>query len=255
MLEPSRGIVAQVALRTWVKTLRHPVTLVFSFFQPLMWMLFFGFLFHRYAVELPAGMAYLDFLAPGVCAMTVLLGASQSGVGFVRDMQTGFLARMLETPAAPGLMLAGRLGAETVRLLAQAVVVCLLGLALGARMRWSAGPALTALAALALFAWGYAGLSSWIALRTKSQETMAVFVHAVNLPVLFTSAALVPVKHMPPWLAAVAAWNPLTLVAEALRGALLAGSSPAGFGTLLPLALLAVATSALAVRAMAGARE
>ena len=38
--------------RTWHKTLQHPVTLTFSFVQPIIWMAFFGFLFQRYRIEL-----------------------------------------------------------------------------------------------------------------------------------------------------------------------------------------------------------
>lgn len=60
--------------------------------------LFFGFLFHRYGLDTflrelgtrERPIAYLDFLTPGVCAMTVLFGASQSGIGWIRDLQTGF---------------------------------------------------------------------------------------------------------------------------------------------------------------------
>ncbi len=38
-------ILRETALRTWLKTLRRPVPLTFSFVQPLLWMLIFGFLF------------------------------------------------------------------------------------------------------------------------------------------------------------------------------------------------------------------
>jgi ABC-2 type transport system permease protein len=79
---------------------------------------------------------------------------------------------------------------------------------------------------------------------------MAVFVHLVNLPILFTSTALVPERHMPEWLAAAARWNPLTLTVDAWRGALLFGQMPSVTGQLLPLALLAVALYALAAHEM-----
>ncbi len=60
-----------VAWRTWMITWRRPVLLTFSLGRPLVWMLFFGFLFHQYQVDL-GGVSYLDFLAPGVSVMTVL---------------------------------------------------------------------------------------------------------------------------------------------------------------------------------------
>ena len=246
-------VVAAIARRTWAKTLRRPVTLTFSFVQPLLWMAFFGFLFHRFEIAdagaAYAGLSYLDFLTPGIAAMTVLFGASQAGIGWIRDFQTGFLPRLLHTPVPAAALLAGKVGADVLRLLVQAAGVVALALVLGARLRpdWSALPA--ALAALTLFAIAFASLSCAIALRTRAQEPMATFVHVVNMPLLFTSTALVPARQMPDWLAAVAAWNPLTLAVDAWRGALLgtAGITPLELAT---LALLAVALFAVAIGQM-----
>jgi ABC-2 type transport system permease protein len=76
---------------------------------------------------------------------------------------------------------------------------------------------------------------------------MATFVHVVNMPIFFTSTALVPQKQMPDWLAAIARWNPLTLAVESLREALLFQSMPSLTSHLMPLFLLAVIMLALAI--------
>jgi ABC-type multidrug transport system permease subunit len=125
------AVLLALARRTWRKTFERPVHLAFGFVQPLIWLLFFGFLFQRYSlVDLDPGLTYLDFLVPGVCAMTVLFGASQSGIGWIRDHQTGFLERMLQTPAPPLAILGGKIFADVARLLVQAALVALLALAL-----------------------------------------------------------------------------------------------------------------------------
>lgn len=214
-----------VFIRTWKKVFRRPVVLVFSFVQPLMWMVFFGFLFHRYLLDELPDLTYLEFLLPGVCGMTVLFGASQSGIGLVRDMQGGFLERILRTPVFGTGFLGGKICADATRLLVQAILVCLLGMLLGARVSPAVFPLLLALAYLSLFAVAYCSLSCWIALRTRSQEMLGVFVQAVNMPVFFTSTALVPDRQMPGWLAGVSQWNPLSSVVDALRSALLFGES------------------------------
>jgi ABC-2 type transport system permease protein len=233
-------VVRAVAWRTWVVTFRRPVVLTFSLGQPLVWMLFFGFLFARFPVaDLAPGLSYLDFLAPGVSVMTVLFGASQAGVSWVRDFQTGFLPRMLNTPAAPGAILLGKLLADVARLLLQALAVLALALLLGARLRCAPGPAAAALLCLALFGFAFAGLSCALGLGIRAQEAMATFVHLVNMPLLFTSTALVPRRGMPGWLAALSRVNPLTLTADAWRGALLFGEGAAARGAVLPLAVLA----------------
>jgi ABC-2 type transport system permease protein len=230
--------------RTWLKTLRRPVVLTFSFVQPLMWMLFFGFLFERYELfTVGDDLVYLDYLAPGVCAMTVMFGASQSGIGWIRDLQTGFLQRMLNTPQSHHAILGGKILADVSRLCLQALVVLGLAVLLGARVRTSALTVAGAFGVLALFAAGFSCLSCAIALKTRAQEAMAVFVHVVNMPLLFTSTALVPDKQMPGWLADVSRWNPLSLAVNAWRDALLFDRLPAlgtvallaGFGTVLYL--------------------
>src|ERR687883_232850 len=129
-------IVRETALRSWLKTIRRPVPLTFSFVQPLFWMLIFGFLFHRFTLGPEyAGLSYLDFLLPGVCAMTVLFGASQAGISIVRDLQTGFLQRMVRSSTHPVWILSGKILADVTRLLVQAFVVALLGVALGSWLR------------------------------------------------------------------------------------------------------------------------
>jgi ABC-2 type transport system permease protein len=243
-------IVRETTLRSWVKTLRRPVPLTFSFVQPLFWMLIFGFLFHRFTLGPEyAGFSYLDFLLPGICAMTVLFGASQAGISLVRDLQTGFLQRMVRSSMHPVWILTGKIAAEVTRLLLQAFVVALVGISLGARVRISFLALLLALVALALFALAYASLSCWVALKAKAPESMAVFVHVVNMPLLFTSTALVPAHQMPAWLEALARWNPLSLVANGLREALLLGQMPE-VANLLPLLAIGAFFFALASRTM-----
>jgi ABC-2 type transport system permease protein len=250
------AIVRETARRGWLKALRRPVPLAFSFVQPLWWMLIFGFLFHRY--DLGPGyfrIPYLTFVLPGICAMTVLFGASQAGIDLVRDLQTGFAQRMVHSTAHPGWVLAGKLAADVSRFLAQALIVGMIGRMLGARLWIDWGAVFVGGLGLALFGAAYGSLSCWIALRTRAPESMAVFVHVLNMPLLFTSTALVPSRQMPGWLAAVAQWNPLTLVSDALRQALLFGRLGETWGMLLPLAILAALLFALARHAMARAAE
>jgi ABC-2 type transport system permease protein len=243
-------IVRETALRSWLKTIRRPVPLSFSFVQPLLWMLIFGFLFSRFTLGPEyAEFSYLDFVLPGICAMTVLFGASQAGIAIVRDLQTGFLQRMVRASMHPVWILTGKIVAEVARLLLQAFVVALLGIALGAWVWIDPLALLVALAALVFFAFAYASLSCWVALETKAQESMAVFVHVVNMPLLFTSTALVPSSQMPAWLEALAQWNPLSLVANGLREALLLGQMPDA-ANLLPLLAIGAFLFALASRTM-----
>jgi ABC-2 type transport system permease protein len=245
-------VAVAVCIRTWLKTARRPVTLVFSFLQPVIWMLFFGFLFHRYQLDLAyPGVSYVEFLVPGICTMTVLFGASQSGVGLLRDIQTGFLYRMLESPAPRSAIIGGKLVTDVTRLLLQAAAILVIGMILGAKLTVTAGGIAACLFALASIGMFFCGVSSFIAMKTRAQEGMATFVHLVNMPLIFTSSVLVPMKQMPGWLARVAEFNPLTLAVDICRQAVLFGNSaphPASVAILLALGIFgfALAVSAAA---------
>lgn len=241
------AIFLAVFSRTWLKIVRRPVVLLLSLVQPLIWMSFFGFLFQRFPVEsIRPGISYLDFLLPGVCGMTVLFGASQSGISLIRDFQVGMLDRMLSTAANRSCMLLGKIIADLSRLLVQAILVALLGKLLGARIELSTAMLVGGLY-LVLFGAAYCCLSCLIALATRSQESLAAFIHVANMPLLFTSTALVPARQMPSWLQEIAAWNPLTLAIDPLRSALIAGNHEWNLTTLVILCCLTTTLFGLAL--------
>ncbi len=246
------SVLYAMCLRSWRKTVRRPAPLAFSFLQPVMWILFFGFLFQRYRIgDSVDPLRYLDFLLAGVCAMTVLFGASQSGIEILRDLQSGFLARMLRSATEPTAVIGGKILADVLRLLAQAVVIALLGAALGVRLSTNLSGVAASLAALGLFAVAFCSLSCFVALRTGAHESMATFVHLINMPLLFTSTALVPKRQMPGWLAAASDYNPLSAAVGLTRRALLfddISAAPTVLALLGAIAVLAFALVSYATR-------
>jgi ABC-2 type transport system permease protein len=248
--------VRAVFVRTWRASLRRPVPLTFSLVQPLLWLLLFGYLFQRFPVGPRwAEGGYAFFVVAGICGMTVLFGASQSGISFVRDMQTGFLRRLLATPAGGLDILLGKLLADVTRLLVQALTVFFLGwtLAGNPRLYWASAPA--TLLAYALFALAFSALSCVVALLARSPEGMAVFVHLVNMPVLFTSTAFAPRGLMPHWLAVVAGWNPLSLAVDVCRRGLFQDRTIDAVRWLAPLLGLAAFMVVLAWAKLRGYRD
>lgn len=247
----SIAIANAVFKRTWLKTLRRPVVLTFSLVQPLMWMLFFGFLFQRYKLDFTQqNISYLDFLVPGLCTMTILFGASQSGIEFIRDMQTRFLERLLTTPAPRCMLIVGKISADVSRLITQSLLVILLGLGLGAHLTCNINTLPIMIISMVLFGITFSCLSCTIALLAKSQETMATFVHLINMPLLFTSTALVPARHMPDWLAFIAVFNPVSLVVNINRSTLLTINNEQHLTSVIILFVLACFMFALSVFAL-----
>ena len=244
-----------VAVRTIRRVIRRPVLLSLSFLQPLMWMLLFGFVMQRFPDEdLPGGLDYQDFLVPGVCGMTIVFGASQCGIGFIRDLQTGFLPRVLTTPAPISAILAGKIAADTFRILIQSALVFCLGLVLGARFPVVTVMIFPAILSYALLCVALCGVSCWIAAVAKKPEVMGTYVHVVNMPMIFTSIALVPYKSMPSWLETIAAANPLSLAVRTMRLALTDDGTFA-VSSLAFLLAFAVISPIGAARALKGVEE
>lgn len=220
-------IALAVARRSLVSALRRPVVLTFSLAQPLVWMALFGFLFAG-VVERTAGMThgYRSFVAPGIALMSVVFGASQSGISIVRDAQTGMLARMGGTRAPAWALLAGKQLGDGVRLVLQGACVLALACALGARFTPRAYALLHATASLGALIVLLGSISCGVAARARAPEPMGTYVHLVNMPLVFTSTALLPGRVMPSWLAAIASVNPLSVAADAWRAALLGTPIP-----------------------------
>lgn len=234
------SVIRAIFIRTWRKNLSKPGLILFALIQPIFWIIFFGFLFDRYPINEATGNSrYIDYLAPGVLVMTILFGASQSGISYIRDIQDGFLERLLLTPASSGYLVAGKILADVLRTLLNGALVALIACLVGANVQLSAPVVVYCALTFFLFAWSYSCLSSWIALRTRSQELMASFIQALNMPLIFTSNILVPSRQMPPWLAHWAQMNPLSTISTSARETLNQGFvSRANIEICLPLIVI-----------------
>ena len=71
--------------------------------QPIIWLLLFGALF-KAVTEIPgfAGGSYIDFLTPGVVVMLAVSSAGWTGMGFIEDINSGVMDRMLAAPVWRG---------------------------------------------------------------------------------------------------------------------------------------------------------
>jgi len=209
-----------VCLRMWKKLYYRPIHLVFSFIQPLFWLTIFGFLFEK-KIESPGG-EYLSYLLPGILGMTVLQSSSQSGILFIKDFQTGFFGRYNFTMLSKHFALFFKIFADYTRMLVQIAIICIIGYAVGIKDISIGWQSLTLIiGSTFMFTYFYASLSCFIALKTKTSELMATFVHLFNLPIIFTSTALIPNKGLPIWLGNIAKYNPLSHLSDILRGAII----------------------------------
>ncbi len=193
--------------------------------------------------------SYESFIVP----VSMLQGAgftgAAAGVNLARDIEQGWLDRLLVSPAPRWVLLTGTVLAASARSLIPATAVFCVALLLGASFPGIDGLLVTfaMVAAMAAVAacWG-----SMLALRFKSQSA-APLMQAGTMAVILTTTAYAPLALLQGWLQDVARVNPVTQVIDAARQGFVGGVTWAGTwpGALALAGMLAV-LGALALREM-----
>ncbi len=193
--------------------------------------------------------AYESFIVP----VSMLQGAgftgAAAGVNLARDIEAGWLDRLLASPAPRWVLLAGTVLAASARSLIPATFVLAVALPLGAGWPGIDGLVVTyaMVASMAAVAacWG-----SFLALRFKSQSA-APLMQAGMMALILTTTAYAPLALLQGWLQDVARVNPVTKVIEAARQGFVGGVSWADtWPGMLALAGLLLLLGSLALREM-----
>lgn len=207
--------------------------------QPALWLVIFGETFsHLHAI--PTSVPYLDYLAPGILAQSVLFIAIFYGIMIIWERDAGVLAKLMATPTPRFALVTGKAFAAGVRAFVQGLVVLVLAAILGVSLTTNPLHLLGVLVIVLLSAAFFATLSIVLAGIVLSRERLMGIGQAITMPLFFASNALYPVKLMPAWVRDLSAVNPLSYEVDGLRGLLL--GTPAAVGT--DLAVLAVAALA-----------
>lgn len=204
--------------RNLLKSVRVPILLFMSLFQPLMFLVLFSQIFTSLA-DLPGFPydTYLQFLVPAIIAMTALSSAFQSGLGTVSDVEDGMLDKFLIAPVHRISIMTGRILSDGVRIIAQATVVIVTAFAMGARYETGLGGLVVMIFLASIFGMAWAGLSNIVALRTQNAEVTMVIGIVLLFPILFLSTGFMPTALLPDWLDTVARFNPLSYLIDAER--------------------------------------
>lgn len=218
---------------------RQPVAVVVNLVFPVMLLLMFGYL-----VGGGRGVSgeYLDFLVPGMLALTMAFGLEGTMIAVTQDMNKGVLDRFRSMPMADGAVLVGRSAADMLQ--SALGLAVLFGVAAALGWRTHGGPAafLGAVGLLLLFRFAMLWIGIHLALVAGRPE-MVQAVQILVWPVGFLSNAFATPESMPGWLATVVGWNPLSHTATAVRDLFGGpGGEPGHVGAAIawPLALLAV---------------
>ena len=220
-------------LRQWKRYIRKKSRIVGALGQPILFLFALGFglspIFAR-----AGGGDYIQFLAPGVIAMTVMFTAIFTGMEIIWDKQFGFMKETLVAPVSRFEILMGKtLGGTTISVI-QGLLVFVITFVAGFRPE---NYALLPLAFLflVLIAFLFSALGSVIAARLDDMQGFPLIMNFVVQPLFFLSGALFPLGNIPTVLSVVTNVNPLSYGVEGLRYSL---SGSAFFSPLLSLTVL-----------------
>lgn len=168
---------------------------------------------------------FIDFLAPGILAMTILFTSLfAAGMPVILDREVGYFDMLVTTPASRSGLVFGFTLAGVTKVTAQATFVLLIALLLGVHMILNPLSILYLYIMVVLLALGFVGVS--IALSVKIELTAFQFVGGlINFPVFFLSGAFYPVESLPLWLKEIVLFNPMTYAVHAFRGIMIKGIS------------------------------
>ncbi len=210
--------------------IRQPDLLVFSTIQPVLFVLLFVYVFGgAIGRSLPHGVAYVDFLLPGVFVQSVTFGASQTAVGLKEDLTRGVVDRFRSMPMARSAVLAGRTVADLVRNILIIFLMIAVGYVVGFRFLGGVAGAIACIAVVAAFGFALSWIFAFVALTVRGAEAAQTAGFVVIFPLVFASSVFVPVSTFPDWLQAFAKINPVTVTADAARSFAFYGT-PASLG-------------------------
>jgi len=171
---------------------------------------------------------YLEFIAPGIIAMSIIFTAIFNGVAMIMDRQFGFLKETMVAPVSRLSIMFGRtLGGATVAT-AQGIFVLIIAMIVGFRPVSFVGVALS-LFAMLLTALVFSALGMAIASRLKDTQGFQLIMNFLVMPLFFLSGALFPLSDIPHALLIVVRLDPLSYGVDALRSFLI-GTSYFGVG-------------------------
>jgi ABC-2 type transport system permease protein len=177
----------------------------------------------------PEVRGFLDFeLAAAMLQSTMLAGIS-GAIALAMDIENGFIDRLFAAPISRATIVIGRLAATAAMGLFTGLWFLIGGLIFGAHIEGGIPGALLILVLTCLSAAAFGSLGAALALSSgKPSVVQGIF--PLVFVILFLSSAFFPLGLLLEPAKTIADWNPLSLIADGLRGPVLDGVTAAYIG-------------------------
>jgi len=196
-----------------------------SFSMPILFLVIFGAGFGKLIGQMMPGVNYIQFMYPGILAMTVVMTSVMSGVSIVWDREFGFLKEVLVSPLnRSGILVGKAVGAAGIAVM-QGVIMLVIAPLVGVSLDWQI--VLSLIPLLLILSGCLSGLGLLIGARMHSQQGFQLLMQLIIFPMMFLSGIFFPLTGMATWLEVLSKINPVTYGIDAIRQVFL-GSEAAG---------------------------
>jgi ABC transporter DrrB family efflux protein len=210
-----------IARRNLLVWMRVPAYIVFTIIQPIMFVLMFRYVFGG-AIPIH-GTTYVEYLMPGILGQTAAFACFGTAIALAQELQKGFIDRLRSMPMARSAVLAGRLVADSLRMLITILIIVGVGYLVGFRFQNGFGLAVGMVALAEVFGVSICVIAAFTGLAIGDEESVQAFGLIWLFPLTFVSSAFVPISTMPGWLQAFASNQPVTYVVDTMRAMALGG--------------------------------
>jgi ABC-2 type transport system permease protein len=174
-----------IAYREFLRFTQDKPRMFSSFTMPLLFLVIFGAGFGRLIGQMMPGVDYIQYMYPGILAMTVLMTSVMSGVSIVWDREFGFLKEVLVSPLnRSGIVVGKAIGAAGIAII-QGIIMLVLAPILDVPI--DLGTVLALIPLLVIF------------------------------PMMFLSGIFFPITGVATWLEILSKINPVTYGIDAIR--------------------------------------
>ena len=220
-----RQLAANALTLAWrnLAQLKHsPEKLLDVTLMPIVFLLLFLYVFGGAVAG--STHAYLEVLLPGLVAQMTMFATMGLGTALNEDIHKGVFDRFRSLPIGRSSPLIGAVLGDTARFLTVMVVLTGFGSALGFRFHTNVLAVLAAYGLAYLFYLAVCWISVLIGMIAPSPETVQGIAFIFIMPLVFGSSILVPnTGTFPGWLQAWVKVNPITHLADAVRGLTVGG--------------------------------
>jgi ABC-2 type transport system permease protein len=204
-----------IAERNLIRLPRAPELLLAFTVQPIMFLLLFRYVFGG-AID-TGGIAYVEFLIPGIIVQNIAFGGFVTALGLNEDVHKGIIDRFRSLPMARAAVLAGRTFSDVVTNTISIVILLITGVIIGFEFHADVLHVVAGIVLLLMFGYAFSWVFAFVGLIASSPESANSVGFIAIFPLTFISSAFVPVATMPPILQDFARINPFTIVVNAMR--------------------------------------